>query len=164
MYTTSKHQPTTNRAVDGFSAPHRTAMKVPRRYGHAATKKINTPPHAFDPHQCHRPVTSWQIAHPGGTPIMQPGNRPTHRAPAGRCGRLDGVLQFTVTLGNRQHGHAFQRPSITVALLLSFTWGPSCSCSVTPRIMRPQAHSQGQADSRVTRALPRFITKSLFDT
>jgi len=59
------------------------------------------------------------------------------------CSAGEGI-RFTVTLGNRQHGHAFQRPSITVVLLLSFTWGPSCSCSVTPRIMRPQAHSQGQ--------------------
>jgi hypothetical protein len=44
MYTISKHQPTTNRTVDGFSAPHRTAIKVPNRYGHAATKKMSAAP------------------------------------------------------------------------------------------------------------------------
>ena len=50
-------------------------------------------------------------------------------------------------------------PSITVALLLSITWGLSF-VFVTPRIMTPQARFQTQPANCVDPPLPRFIEKS----
>ena len=105
------------------------------------TLAMNAAPDAFDPYQGYRPVPGGQIPHPRRPAIMQPRLRSAHRAPTRRRLRLDGVLDFAVTFRYRQHGHAFQpkhRRSTTVVPHL----GPFCSCSVTPRIMRPQAHSQ----------------------
>jgi len=91
-------------------------------------------------------------------PTMQPSLRPARRAPTGRCRGLDRVLHLTVAFRYRQHGYAFQ-PEHHVALLLSITWGLSF-VSVTPRIMRPQAHFRTQPANRVDPPLPRFIEKS----
>ena len=123
------------------------------------TLGMHAPPDAFDPHQRHPSIPGRQITHPRRAAIMQPRDRPAYRTPADRRGCLNRVLQFTIVLGHRQHGHAFQpkhhhRTTVVIHL------GPFHSCSLTPRIMRPQAHSQGQADNRVTRPLPSFIAKT----
>lgn len=56
----------------------------------------------------HRTIPGRQIPNPRRAAIMQLCNRSAHRAPAGRRGGLDGVLQLTAAFGHRQHGHAFE--------------------------------------------------------
>jgi hypothetical protein len=123
------------------------------------TLDVGATPNAFDPHQRHRPMPGGQIPHPGGPPVVQPRSRPAGRAPTHRRCRFDRVLDLAVAFRDRQHGHACQPEHRRGTTVLNHL-GPSCSCSVAPRIMRPQGHSQAQATNRVTRPLPRFITKS----
>ena len=123
------------------------------------TLEVGVTPNALDPHQRHRPFPGRQIPHPSGPPVVQPRLGPAHRAPTRRGRRFDRVLDLAVTLRDRQHGHACQPEHRRGTTVLNHL-GPFSSCSVTPRIIRPEGHSQAQASNRVTRPLPRFITKS----
>ena len=69
------------------------------------------------------------------------------------------LADLAIAFRHRQHRHAFQPKHHRGATVVAHL-EPFCSCSVTPRTMRPQAHSQDQADNRVTRPLPRFIAKT----
>jgi hypothetical protein len=116
-------------------------------------------PDAFDPHQRHRPIPGRQIPHPRRVPTMQLGLRPAHRAPTGRCRVVWIAYSISPSRSDTASTAMPASPSITVALLLSITWGLS-SVSVTPRIMRPQARFRTQPANRVDPPLPRFIEKS----
>lgn len=118
------------RLLAGTLRPRRPRPDLPMRFGPGLplTLRVHTTPDSFDPHQRHRPIPGRQIPHPSRAAIMQPRLRTAGRAPARRRGRFDGVLDLAVTLGHRQHSHAFQpehRRSTTVLNHL----GPSRSCS-----------------------------------
>src|SRR5271166_5638730 len=94
-------------------------------------------------------------------PARTPGNRVAQRLD--HYGGLTSVVSIAYSNSPSRSDTAStampSNPSITVALLLSITWGLSF-VSVTPRIMRPQARSQTQPANRVDPPLPRFIEKS----
>ena len=154
---------TTTRLLTSPLSPRRPRSDLWMAFGPGLllTLEVGATPHALDPHQRHRPIPGRQIPHPSGPPVVQPRLRPAHRAPTRRGRRFDRVLDLAVTIRDRQHGHACQPEHRRGTTVLNHL-GPFSSCSVTPRIMRPQGRSQAQATNRVTRPLPRFITKSPF--
>src|SRR5271165_2787845 len=103
---------------------------------------------------------------PAGRSRTHVGRRPCNLAAAPHTGHqpVDAVVWIAYSISPSRSDTAStampSSPSITVALLLSITWGLSF-VSVTPRIMRPQARFQTQLVNRVDPPLPRFIEKSL---
>ena len=153
---TSSRCDTTTRLLTSPLSPRRPRSDLWMAFGPGLllTLEVDATPNALDPHQRHRPIPG-----PSGPPVVQPRLRPAHRAPTRRRRCFDRVLDLAVTIRDRQHGHACQPEHRRGTTVLNHL-GPFSSCSVTPRIKRPQGHSQAQATNRVTRPLPRFITKS----
>ena len=130
------------------------------RPSHHRIGRLVASPDALHPHQGHRSTARRQVPHPRETPAMQPG---LHTAAAAElnCGRgFDRLLQLAVVLRHREQDKP-ANPSIAVAALTSScTWGLPRLVSLTPRIVRPQARLQAQAEARVSTASPRFTAKS----